>query len=131
MLYKRCSKCGKRMEMGQKCSCCKRDYSTNKRSRKEYHNNRWAKLRQYVMARHDYLDAYALEQGNVIPADTVHHIIPVRDDETLFFEPTNLIPVSRASHDTIHAAYDRGDLEKKSMVSMLQSIVEKKIFDET
>jgi hypothetical protein len=83
------------------------------------------------MARHNYLDAYALEQGKVIPADTVHHIITVREDESLFFEPSNLIPVSRASHGTIHAAYDRGGLEKKAMVSMLQSIVEKKIFDET
>ena len=128
MIYKRCSKCNKRIPTGTECPTCKRDYSQDKKSRKEYHGGRWAKLRQIVMSRHNYLDAYALEQGEVIPADTVHHIIPVKDDDTLFFEPSNLIPVSRASHDVIHQRYDAGDREKKECISMLQSIVEKKIF---
>lgn len=76
-----------------------------------YHTQRWQKTRDAVMSKFSGIDQWALnKRGRVEPAETVHHIVPTVDDEELFYSQDNLIPVSRASHDEIHALYktDKG-----------------------
>lgn len=106
MIYKRCGQCGKRIPSGTTCECRKREYIGPRGIYKLYHTQRWQKLRAAVMSRYDGIDQWALRHhGRIEYAETVHHIIPTVDDETMFFRESNLIPVSRASHDEIHALY--------------------------
>lgn len=103
MIYKRCPKCGKRIEVG--IQCCKREYNKPLGVYSLYHTNRWRKLRETIMSYYDGLDQWALSHGRIEYAETVHHIVPTIDNESMFFTVGNLIPVSRRSHDEIHALY--------------------------
>lgn len=68
------------------------------------------------MSKFSGIDQWALnKRGRVEPAETVHHIVPSVDDEELFYSQDNLIPVSRTSHDEIHALYktDKGATQEE------------------
>lgn len=125
MLYYRCSHCGKRVARGEKCGCnFKRDYAAPEGTRKLYHTARWTKLQQTIMQRYDCLDLYALKvHERIETADTVHHIVPAEEDPELFWNPDNLIPLSRHSHDEIHVGYRAGSDSKSSLQSLLKSLV--------
>lgn len=123
MIYKRCSKCGKRIESGTTCDCRKREYGEPKGIYKLYHTQRWQKTRAAVMSSFSGIDQWALTvHGRIECAETVHHIIPTIENEQLFFSMSNLIPVSRASHDEIHARYKR---DKEATQRMLKEIIDK------
>ena len=129
VIYKRCPKCHKRIPSGTECPKCK-DINDRKWKKPEgiaklYHTNRWRKIRDVVMAKYDWMDAFALSHGRVVPADTVHHIIPAKEDPDKFWDPSNLIPVSRESHQHIHGCYDESDGAKKDMIITLQRLVRK------
>lgn len=124
MIYKRCSHCGKRVPSGTTCKCIKRDYREPEGIYKLYHTQRWRNLREVVMVSYDGVDQWALNQHNQIKyAETAHHIVPTTDDESLFFSLNNLIPVSRCSHDEIHALYKT---DKAGTQAILRSIVAEK-----
>ena len=128
MIYKRCPKCRKRIPSGTKCPICAEDRSNRNYKKAEgiaklYHTNRWRLLRDIVVSKYDGLDAYELSRGNIVPADTVHHIIPAKEDPSLFWSTSNLLPVSRQTHDYIHARYDESAVAKKTMTDILVSLV--------
>lgn len=124
MIYKRCSKCGKRIPSGTSCPDCKREYRAAEGIYKHYHTQRWRKLRDAVIARYDGIDLWALHRCNRIEyAETVHHIIPSSDDESMFFTEDNLIPVSRTSHDEIHRLYKT---QKEKTQQIMQDILKRK-----
>lgn len=115
MIYKRCPRCGKRIPSGTQCPDCKREYSKPDGIYKLYHTKRWRDLRSYIMSRHNGVDLWALHRhGRIECAETVHHITPTTDDETMFFKAANLIPVSRSSHDEIHALYKTDKTETQA-----------------
>lgn len=121
MIYKRCSHCGKRIPSGTTCKCRKREYCKPQGIYTLYHTQRWQNLRATVMARYNGVDQWALhEHSRIEYAETVHHIIPTADNEELFFSVDNLIPVSRGSHDEIHALYK---VDKQRVQERLQEIV--------
>lgn len=125
MLYYRCSHCGKRVPRGEKCGCSfKREYTAPDGTRRLYHTARWTRLQRTIMQRYNGLDPYALNIGKRIEtADTVHHIVPAEEDPSKFWDPDNLIPVSRHSHDEIHTVYRTGGEDKAQLQSQLQSLV--------
>lgn len=121
MIYKRCPRCHKRIPTGTACPDCKREYAPPEGVYKLYHTKRWRSVRDYIMARHNGLDAWALHYYNRIEyAETVHHIIPSSEDAGLFFSTANLIPMSRSSHDEIHALYKK---DKAGTQAELKKIV--------
>lgn len=121
MIYKRCPRCRKRIPTGTSCPDCKREYRAPEGTAKLYHTQRWRDLRDAVMARYDGLDQWALRRhGKIVYAETVHHITPTSEDGSLFFVMSNLIPVSRASHDEIHALYKT---DKAGTQKILRGIV--------
>lgn len=122
MIYKRCPKCSKRIQSGTTCSDCKRDYRNPEGIYKQYHTQRWRDLRDTVMAKYSGIDQWKLHRCNqIVYAETVHHIIPASDDNRLFYTFSNLIPVSRASHDEIHALYKT---DKSGTQEILRKIAE-------
>lgn len=127
MIYKRCSRCGKRIPAGEKCNCIKtthkREYISATGIKKNYHLNRWVKLRDSLLSLYSYTDQWALLHGEMKPAEIIHHIIPAEEDPALFWSPDNLIPVSRASHDAIHELYRAGGDTKAAAQAQLRSAV--------
>lgn len=114
MIYKRCSRCHKRIPTGTACECTRhRDYTPAEGIKKQYHTERWKQIRQIAMSRYAGIDVYALyKHGKILQADTVHHIEPTSDSPERFYDIDNLIPVSNASHKEIHRAYKTDEKEK-------------------
>ena len=121
-IYARCSRCGKRIAPGAACGCSTIRHieydklRRDKRSRDFYHSMEWIRTREEILAT-DGMDlwAYATE-GRVIAADTVHHIVPLRDAWGLRCDPENLISLSHTSHNEIEALYktdQKGEIQKK------------------
>lgn len=75
------------------------------------------------MSVHHGLDPYAFAHGRIEYATTVHHIIPAKEDESLWWDDENLIPLSRASHDEVHARYRESEEEKRKVQEELKAMV--------
>ena len=115
MIYKRCPHCGRRIPSGKTCQCYKyamKDYTA-----------RWKKLSAYIISKAGGLDLWAQYNGRIEYATIVHHIVPADENSDLFFLESNLIPVSRASHQEIHKLYARSDGDKKHTQDILRSLV--------
>ena len=126
MIYKRCSRCGKRLEVGQTCECVKQRHkeydrcSRDKDAAKFYSSASWKRMRQYILDKYDSIDVYAyILYGQIEKADTVHHIIELKDDKSQALVEQNLIPVSSSTHNIIHASYDKSLADKRAMQSIL------------
>ena len=128
-IYKRCSRCGKRIPSGTTCNCYKprdKDYDRNRRDKKSYafyHSPEWVKTRQDVLEM-DGMDLWAYAtQGVLVAANSVHHIIPLKEDWSRRLDPDNLISLSESSHSRIEKAYKTG--EKEAIQRQLLDIVRK------
>lgn len=126
MIYKRCSRCGKRLEVGQTCECVKQRHkeydrlARDKDAAKFYSSASWKRMRQYILDKYDSIDVYAyILYGQIEKADTVHHIVEMRDDKSQALMEQNLIPVSSSTHNIIHASYDKSKADKRAMQSIL------------
>ena len=126
MIYKRCSRCGKRIESGKTCDCVKmrhKEYdrlSRDKDSAHFYNSSAWKRMRQYILDKYDGIDVYSyILYGQIEPATTVHHIVELKDDKTQSLVEQNLIPVSSATHNIIHSAYDKSKSDKQAMQATL------------
>ncbi len=124
MIYKRCVHCGKRYEAGKKCGCnFKREYARPTGTRTLYKGGRWQALRLVVIARYDGLDPWALLNSRIEYAHTVHHIVTAEDNPELFYVEDNLIPLSRSSHDEIHALYRKSEESKRETQEKLRKLI--------
>ena len=124
MIYKRCTHCGQRYEAGGKCNCgYKREYDAPTGTRKLYRGARWQALRAVIIARYNGLDPWAFLHGRIEYAHTVHHIVTAEDNPELFYVENNLIPLSRSSHDEIHALYRKSAEDKARTQEILKSLV--------
>ena len=126
MIYKRCSRCGKRIESGKTCECVKQrhkeydKYSRDKEAKSFYNSPNWLRMRQHILNKYDNLDVYAyVLYGQIEVATTVHHIVELREDKTQALVEQNLIPVSSSTHNLIHTAYDKSKSDKQAMQATL------------
>ena len=134
MLMRICSRCGKRLEPGETCTCVGKKSSIkqhnqrydkmqrNKERAAFYMSPAWLSLKRAAKARAYGLDELRLYQGRMVPGDVVHHIIPITDDPGRRLDADNLICVSNQTHRYIHAQYDRGGRAKKEMQALLFEI---------
>ena len=63
---------------------------------------KWRTLREFILARDQYLDQVAKRYGKRIEADQVHHIFPREYFPQYIYEPWNLIAVSTRTHNKLH-----------------------------
>ena len=126
MIYKRCSRCGKRIESGKTCECSKQrhkeydKYSRNQDAKAFYNSKEWLRMRQYILDKYDNIDVYAyIRYGQIEKADTVHHIWELSEDKSQALSEKNLIPVSSATHNLIHSEYAKSEENKKTMQATL------------
>lgn len=122
-IYKRCGKCGARLPAGQTCPNCKRKYEPKTKDiyTKFYASGDWQKARQLCISRLNGLDWYEyITTGRLIPGDTVHHIIPVKEDFSLRLDKRNLIYLSNSNHQQVHIELDAGGKRKEKVIQDLR-----------
>lgn len=112
MIYKTCGRCGRHIPSGTTCPCYqqdKRKYAKPEGVKKYYHTTEWRKISLHVLAMYNYVDVYAwVAHKQMLPATTVHHIVPIKEDYSRRADISNLIPVSDASHKGIEKLYRDG-----------------------
>ena len=127
MLLKTCSHCGKQIPITDVCDCRKKamrrkwnEYNRTKRNKERqafYQSLAWRKIKEEVMSKASGIDEVMIRQGKIVPANTVHHIIPLGDDWSKGLDISNLIAVSKQTHSMIHSLY-KEDEEIKKKVQM-------------
>ena len=137
-IYKRCSKCGKRIPSGTTCECIKqirrqqkkerdKDYDQHRRNKTNaafYKTKAWVLTKEDVLAHYMYIDLYAYyHDGKFVPATMVHHIIPVSKDYTKRLDRDNLIPLSDKRHGIVHKQMKEG--REEEIIQLLLEYKEK------
>ena len=90
----------------------------NKEAKAFYNSAGWKAARAKALARDAGIDVYLyVRERRAVPADTVHHIVELKEDYSKRMEMENLISVSEATHSMISAAYKD---EVKKAVDRLQ-----------
>ncbi|MDO4803363.1 MAG: HNH endonuclease [Lachnospiraceae bacterium] len=126
-IYKRCSRCGGRLLTGQKCPCRVREsnreydrFKRDKESKRFYDSAEWRRTKERVLEL-DGMDVYEyMTTGEVVAADTVHHIVPLRDDWSKRVDMRNLMSLNAATHSKIETEYKRN---KQKMIENLTRIL--------
>ena len=123
MLMKICPSCGKSIRQDDKHTCRHKEYNRDRRKAdtKFYSSNAWNYLRQYVKARACGIDEYVFyKTGKIIPGKVAHHIVTVRDADSMKLDAENLIYLSHATHEMVHATYARSKADKAKMIHELR-----------
>lgn len=131
MINRICSRCGKIVPVGQRCTCqpaYRRDYNRfrrDKRIQRFRASDEWKRVRQQVIERDEGLDQYVLhETGELKAGFSVHHIVPLSEDWSRRTDPSNLITLSDDTHASIEYRY-KGK-QRDALQSLLFSIVQER-----
>lgn len=127
-----CSRCGKILPVGQRCSCTpayRKDYNRFRRDKRIAAfraSAEWRDVRQAVIKRDNGLDQYLLNTtGEVKAGFSVHHILPLATPEgwDRRADPANLITLSDDTHSVLEYRYKTNKRERT--INELQNIVKK------
>ena len=132
-IYKRCSRCGKRLPEGTRCSCQKKRhqeydrYSRDGKSKKYYNSKEWELARAAALEADGGIDVYVfMTTGQIVLADTAHHIIPLKDDWNKRNDIENLMSLSHDTHSIIEKKYkkdkDKMQAELKEMLKQFRDM---------
>lgn len=76
-----------------------------------YKSKQWQRVRDYVMKRDQWLCQDCLKKGKYVPAEEVHHIIPLQPenitDPSITLNENNLVALCRECHKARHGARER------------------------
>lgn len=123
-IYRRCGRCGRRIQAGSRCPCLKErhkeydKFSRDKRSKTFYDSKEWEQARRDTLELDGYIDVYVfVKTGKMIVANEVHHINPLRDVWEKRCDTNNLISLSHESHSEIEQMYRKNKEETQKMLS--------------
>ena len=114
MINRICSRCGRILPVGERCSCqpaYRRDYNKFRRDKKISNfrtSAEWRRVRQQVIERDNGTDQYVLHTtGALQPGFSVHHILPLStpDGWARRTDLSNLITLGSDTHSTIEYRY--------------------------
>jgi hypothetical protein len=91
-----------------------------------YKSIEWIRLRELVQVKQygiDILEYY--KTGQIVMADTYHHINCVRDEWDKRLDDSNIIGLTQSNHLKVHSMYDKSDRDKKIMQDILIGLVNK------
>ncbi|MEB2270114.1 HNH endonuclease [Bacillus safensis] len=74
----------------------------DKRSTRFYYSKEWRQTRKLVLSRDSFLCQRCLKQNRVVPADTVHHIVEVKQDWNKRLDLNNLVSLCGRCHNKVH-----------------------------
>ena len=82
-------------------------HQRDRRSTAFYNSAEWERVRRRVLDL-DKIDVYLyMTQGRVVPADTVHHIVPLKSDWNKRLDINNLMSLHHDTHSTLEREYAR------------------------
>lgn len=126
-IYKRCCRCGKRIPSGSKCQCSKERhkeydrFSRDKKSKDFYGSKDWEKAREDTIELDEGIDVYVyMTTGEILAADTAHHIIPLKDDWGKRIDIGNLMSLNHETHSEIEQRYRK---DKEKIIKELQDML--------
>ncbi|QOR34433.1 HNH endonuclease [Clostridium sp. 'deep sea'] len=67
-----------------------------------YKSKKWKKKRAQVLRRDNYLCRECRRYGKSVTATTVHHCVPIEEDNSLKLNSHNLISLCSKCHDKMH-----------------------------
>ena len=107
-MYKTCSVCGRMHDFNSKM--CKRKKTYRGGSERGLRSQtKWTEKSLEIRDRSHYLCAVCQDKGIIRYENVeVHHIVKVKDDESLMYEDTNLICLCQEHHKQA----DRGEIDK-------------------
>ena len=127
MIYKRCSRCGKRILEGTKCQCSKerhkeyKKYRTDKKEERFYSSGEWLTIKDKVKDIYNDIDIYSYYVLNTVEVgQTVHHIDPIKDNWDRRLDIDNLIYLTESNHRKIHKAMLK---DKEGTMRMLYTLI--------
>lgn len=131
MIKKICGRCNQ-LYTGYKCPNCtkERNKRYNKYERDQERNavygGAWESTKLNVLARDKGMCqmCYSIDKRLNFDYPIVHHIVPVEDDQSLWYDNNNLITVCAKHHQFIHKQYHVSITEKKRMQSRLRAMIE-------
>lgn len=126
-IYKRCSRCGQRIVSGSTCPCLKKrhveydKYCRDKESKKTYDGKKWKKARDEALRLDGGIDVYLyMSEGQIVIADSVHHIIPIKEDRSRTYDIDNLMSLHHDTHSMIEQKYKK---DKTSIQAKLTTML--------
>lgn len=133
-IYKRCGRCGNRIPSGSTCPCAERykkdrnkDYDRNRRDKRRdgfYHSREWKAAKAESERRHMGIDVYMYyTEGEIVPAEMVHHIEPIEEIWDLRLDIENMIPLSNRIHSQMHKLMREG--KEREVKEMLKGFLTK------
>lgn len=96
-----------------------RRYKTNNDA--FYHSAEWKALRQEALERDFHLCQECKKRGIITPANTVHHIKPLRIDDARALQLSNLETVCGACHNKLHRERSQTLKKKKQNIKTAKS----------
>lgn len=97
----------------------------NKKAKDFYNSAAWLATRRRVMARDAGIDIYLyITEHRIVPADTVHHIVELKENYTKRCDPDNLISLSSSTHSMISKAYKESVKRKAEMQQTLRECMQ-------
>lgn len=119
-----CEKHQKKIEERKKENYKFYDYS--RKDSKEwsfYKTKKWEKLREDFLNQYFYIDVYIYyTEKRIVKANTVHHIVEVREDWDRRLDIDNLFPLSDGTHTKVHKMYER---DKEGTQDILRALLNK------
>lgn len=122
-IYKRCSRCGQRILSGTSCTCVNRRhqeydrYSRDRKAREFYNSKEWICVRKKTLELDEGIDVYVfMTKGEVLFADTVHHIFPLKDDWSKRLDQNNLMSLNHNTHSIIEQKYKENKAEMEEIL---------------
>lgn len=99
-------------------------YETNNNT--FYHSQAWRRLRRQALERDKHLCQICLQHNELTFADTVHHIKPIRSNDSEKLSLENLVTVCRKCHNELHREKPMTLKKKKRRLNSYTNLV--KIF---
>lgn len=128
-IYKRCSRCGKRIQTGTTCECQKNRHKEYKRYRTDdkeqsfYSSKEWKIIKNKVKNKFNGIDIYSYYVlGKIEYGQTTHHIETLKDNWDRRLDIDNLIYLTESNHQKIHAGIERN---KKEIMDMLYRLIKR------
>lgn len=140
MINRICSRCGRILPVGERCSCqpaYRRDYNQFRRDKKikEFRASaEWRRVRAAVIERDNGTDQYVLHTtGELRPGFSVHHILPLSTPEgwEARLSMDNLITLSDDTHSSIEYRYKTKykDVLQQELREIVQRVTEDRARD--
>lgn len=98
-----------------------RRYEHDIKTNEFYHSSDWQSVRQLALTRDHYLCQVCKRKGIIKQGNTVHHIVPIKDDWNKRLDLDNLETICMACHNKEH--FEKGYSKSKKKIRKNKNIV--------